>query len=259
MKFERADLQENSRSPGDAIHKKSWGQIFHTFSWGFPRLLLWIPSFFGNPQENPCKICPLRLPSFSILHGCNFFFELFRDCGCSFQGSSEAISITGTASYFSSREQLQEIILLGNSQEFLQLQLHDLIGTFLMDCVFRQAVVVSKIQQLSRIRGHFSQPSHVLESTQTPAGTQAALKVGNGAIARLQTPDSVSFLALIEFRGESSVSSSQPMICVPKRTHWVSRRTHRVCRQTQWVSVSSRLRNSTLETVFRPFPIRWRT
>ena len=29
------------------------------------------------------------------------------------------------------------------------------------------------------------------------------------------------FLALTEFRGESSVSSSQPIICVPKRTHRV--------------------------------------
>ena len=33
---------------------------------------------------------------------------------------------------------------------------------------------------------------------------------------RLQTPNSVSFLALTEFRGENSVSSSQPIICVPK-------------------------------------------
>ena len=32
-------------------------------------------------------------------------------------------------------------------------------------------------------------------------------------------PNSVSFLALAEFLGESSVSSSQPIICVPKRTH----------------------------------------
>ena len=39
--------------------------------------------------------------------------------------------------------------------------------------------------------------------------------------ARFQTPNSVSFLALTEFRGESSVSSSQPMICAPKRTHRV--------------------------------------
>ena len=39
--------------------------------------------------------------------------------------------------------------------------------------------------------------------------------------ARLQTPNSVSFLALTEFRGESSVSSSQPIICVPERTHRV--------------------------------------
>ena len=71
---------------------------------------------------------------------------------------------------------------------------------------------------------------------------------------RFQTPNSVSFLALTEFRGENSVSSSRPIICVPERTHRVLRRTHRVCRKTQWGSVSSPLRNSTLETVFRPFP-----
>ena len=33
--------------------------------------------------------------------------------------------------------------------------------------------------------------------------------------ARFQTPNSVSFFALTEFRGENSVSSSQPIICVP--------------------------------------------
>ena len=40
-------------------------------------------------------------------------------------------------------------------------------------------------------------------------------------------------LRLTEFRGESSVSSSQPIICVPKRTHRVFRRTHRGCPKTQ--------------------------
>ena len=50
---------------------------------------------------------------------------------------------------------------------------------------------------------------------------------------RFQTPNSVSFLGLTEFRGANSVSSSQPIICVPKRTHRVSRRTHRVCPRTQ--------------------------
>ena len=42
-------------------------------------------------------------------------------------------------------------------------------------------------------------------------------------------------------------------VCVPSRTHRVFRRTHRVCRKTQWGSVSSLLRNSTLETVVCPF------
>ena len=54
--------------------------------------------------------------------------------------------------------------------------------------------------------------------------------------------------------GANSVSSSHPIICVPKRTHrvfflffWA----HRVCPKTQWGSVSSLLWNSTLETEFR--------
>ena len=55
---------------------------------------------------------------------------------------------------------------------------------------------------------------------------------------RFQTPNSVSFLGLTEFRGANSVSSSRPIICVPKRTHRVFRRTHRVCRKTQWVLFS---------------------
>ena len=50
---------------------------------------------------------------------------------------------------------------------------------------------------------------------------------------RFQTPNSVSFSGLTEFRGANSVSSSQPIICVPKRTHRVFRRTHRVCPKTQ--------------------------
>ena len=38
---------------------------------------------------------------------------------------------------------------------------------------------------------------------------------------------------LTEFRGASSVISFWPIICVPKRTHRVFRRTHRVCPKTQ--------------------------
>ena len=40
--------------------------------------------------------------------------------------------------------------------------------------------------------------------------------------ARFQILSSMSLFCAHEFWGESSVSSSQPMICVPKRTHWVS-------------------------------------
>ena len=42
-----------------------------------------------------------------------------------------------------------------------------------------------------------------------------------------------SFIALTELRGENSLSSSQPIICVRKRTHRVFRRTHRVRCKTQ--------------------------
>ena len=51
--------------------------------------------------------------------------------------------------------------------------------------------------------------------------------------ARFQTPNSVSFFGLTEFRGPNSVSSFRPIICVQTRTQRVSRRTHRVCRRTQ--------------------------
>ena len=55
---------------------------------------------------------------------------------------------------------------------------------------------------------------------------------------RFQTPSSVSFFGLTEFRGPNSVSSFRPIICVQTRTHRVSCRTHRVCRRTQWVLFS---------------------
>ena len=51
------------------------------------------------------------------------------------------------------------------------------------------------------------------------------------------------FFALTEFPGESSVSSSQRLICVPKRTHRDSCRTPRVWRQS---SSSSLFQNSSM-------------
>ena len=56
---------------------------------------------------------------------------------------------------------------------------------------------------------------------------------------RFQTPSSVSFSGLTEFRGANSVSSFQPIICVQTlRYRWpftgVSCRTHRVGCRTQW-------------------------
>ena len=50
---------------------------------------------------------------------------------------------------------------------------------------------------------------------------------------RFQTPNSVSFSRLTEFWGAHSVSSFQPIICMPTQTHRVFRRTHRVCPKTQ--------------------------
>ena len=50
---------------------------------------------------------------------------------------------------------------------------------------------------------------------------------------RFQTPNSVSFFRLTEFRGANSVSSFQPINCVQKRTHRVFGRTHRVRLKTQ--------------------------
>ena len=57
--------------------------------------------------------------------------------------------------------------------------------------------------------------------------------------------------ALTELRAENSVSSSQPIICVLKRIHRVFSQSSPSLPQN---SVSSLFRNSTLETVFRPFP-----
>ena len=67
---------------------------------------------------------------------------------------------------------------------------------------------------------------------------------------RFQTPNSVSFFGLTEFRGASSVSSFQPIICVPKRTHRVFRRTHRVCPKTQWVLSSETVLSKQYSTRF---------
>ena len=65
-----------------------------------------------------------------------------------------------------------------------------------------------------------------------------------------QTPNSDSFFGLTDLRGESSVSSFQPIICVPKRTNRVLRRTHRVCRRTQWVLPSETVLSKQYSTRF---------
>ena len=68
---------------------------------------------------------------------------------------------------------------------------------------------------------------------------------------RFQTPNSVSFFGLTEFRGANSVSSFRPIICVQTRhSPSFSQNSPSVPQN----SVSSLLRNSTLETVFGPLP-----
>ena len=59
------------------------------------------------------------------------------------------------------------------------------------------------------------------------------------------------FLALTELQGENSVRSTQPIICVQKRTHEVFPQNSPSLLQN---SVSSVFRSSTLETILRLFP-----
>ena len=59
------------------------------------------------------------------------------------------------------------------------------------------------------------------------------------------------FLALTEFLGESSVRSSQPIICVPSKLTEFFCRTHRVYPKLQWALFSETVFS---KTVFRPFP-----
>ena len=72
----------------------------------------------------------------------------------------------------------------------------------------------------------------------TPRKRRSRQSIGDGpktvSESMVSTPSSVLLLALTEFRGESSVSPSRPIIFffVPKRTHRVFRRTHRACRRT---------------------------
>ena len=81
-------------------------------------------------------------------------------------------------------------------------------------------------------------------------------RIGNGP--NTVSESTVSNTELNEFFGphrvpaeRNSVSSFQPSICVPKRTHRVFPRTHRVRGKN---SVSSLFRNTILETLFHPLP-----
>ena len=61
--------------------------------------------------------------------------------------------------------------------------------------------------------------------------------IGNGpntvSESTVSNTELSEFFGLTEFRGANSVSSFQPIVGVPKRTHRVFRRTHRVCPKTQ--------------------------
>ena len=85
----------------------------------------------------------------------------------------------------------------------------------------------------ARVHGHGHTHAHVqAHSQQTGVYSSETGRIRFRRV-RFPTPNSVSFLALTEFRGENSVSSSQPIICVQSRTHRVCRRAHRVCPKTQ--------------------------
>ena len=71
---------------------------------------------------------------------------------------------------------------------------------------------------------------------------------------RFQTPSSVSFSGLTEFRGGTSVFLSAYDLCAEANSPSFFVELTEFAPKTQWGSVSSLLRNSTLETVFRPFP-----
>ena len=65
--------------------------------------------------------------------------------------------------------------------------------------------------------GRFQFRFRLLKNGSDSSGFQKNLETGRIRFrgVRLQTPNSVSFLGLTEFRGANSVSSSQPIICVP--------------------------------------------
>ena len=76
---------------------------------------------------------------------------------------------------------------------------------------------------------------------------------------RFQTPNSVSFFALTEFRGENSVSSSQPIICVPKRTHRVFSELAEFAQklsEAQWVLFSETVLSKQYSARFLNSPLR---
>ena len=83
--------------------------------------------------------------------------------------------------------------------------------------------------RLARLQNEVAEKSYMSERDVIRKATQDVFETNKSASFLL----SKFLTGLSEFWGESSVSSSQPIICMPKRTHRVLRSTHQVCRKTQ--------------------------
>ena len=105
--------------------------------------------------------------------------------------------------------------------------------------------IAAKIRQISQISFH----KRALTLNTQNISEMRTVTVSERV--QFQTPSSVSFLPSPSSRGQTQWV---PRSLLSKRTHRVFRRTHRVHHKTQWGSLSSLLRNSTLKTVFSPFP-----
>ena len=115
-------------------------------------------------------------------------------------------------------------------------KVHPVFAIWLANWPFLDLVCFRHPPETSKILGFAINNDHLSKSLSPPElAPSPSSKVGRLRFrgVRLQTPSSVRFLALTEFWGENSVSSSRPTICVLKQTHRVSRRTHRVCRRTR--------------------------
>ena len=99
---------------------------------------------FRNTMRRSSTSLLQKVPSLSkSLHAWNSYFQtILGDCSYSFQGSSKLIRITITVSFFSRRKQLQERIPNRNWQEFLQIQLHDLMVFWIKNVMISKRMLV---------------------------------------------------------------------------------------------------------------------